>query len=77
MRPSFLLTLAGALGLGCGEHRGVTDPGSDLTPALKAEIDRFETTFIISLNSGDPDITSLFGVSPAGAARLLRRGGTQ
>lgn len=39
-------------------------PGSDLTPDLKAEIDRFEQIFVISLNSGDPDITSLFGVSP-------------
>jgi hypothetical protein len=63
MRPSFLLsvTLAGAFTLGCGEDGAVTAPVSD--PSL-AEKSRFEQVFILSLNSEDPPITSVFGVSP-------------
>ena len=66
--PRFLYlsttVFAGTLILGCGEHSDVTDPIPDVIPSFRAEFSEIEQPFTITLSSGGPDITALFGVPP-------------
>ena len=66
MHRSLLLStaaLAGALGLGCGDHPGVTDPDRDAAPSFAAEISRFETPLVITFGQEAPPIAAVVGVS--------------
>jgi hypothetical protein len=61
MRHWLLLTavLAGALGFGCSDQPGVTDPDPG-PPSLAAEISRFE--IVLDPSFSDGEITVFFGV---------------